>query len=497
MKQRGCSAALGLAVCLCVWMAQGQTLINLQTQARQADFSAYTLTKPFRMGLDLPATCALGEVFFKNNATAGANLHVCSGTNSWTPVGAVQSVFGRSGGIVPQAGDYTFAQIAGTLAASQIASGEKQGSGTKLQMFGGGSAAGGDCAKFDANGNIVSAGGPCGVALGSSTYLVSFNGAASVTVPGTTHQLATKNLTTACYDSGLPPQGVDGFQRSVNGTSFDVTVTFPVAFNGYCVISAGGGGSSGQSSSGGSGDVSSVETSSTDGQMAAFSGTTGKQIKRLTSSGLVKLTSGVASVITGTATDCVHVDGSSGACSNADLSSAETSSTDGQMTLFNGTTGKQIKKFTSSGVVKVSGGVASVIAGNSSDCIRVDGTSGGCGGLTIATSSGLAGDGSAANPLSLDAATVPTYLTGTVSLAGWGSISAASCQEKSLTLAGAAAGDAVIPGWPDLPVGLSGTMRVAPAGGLVVISLCNATASALAVTDGLTFRATLIRGFGN
>ncbi|MDR1113335.1 MAG: hypothetical protein LBL18_06225 [Bacteroidales bacterium] len=49
-----------------------------------------------------------------------------------------------------------------------------------------------------------------------------------------------------------------------------------------------------------SGAVTSIETSATDGQLALFNGTGGKQIKKSTLSGLVKLTSGVPSAATGT-----------------------------------------------------------------------------------------------------------------------------------------------------------------------------------------------------
>ena len=54
------------------------------------------------------------------------------------------------------------AGIGGSLSASQIAAASKQGNGSKLQTFGGGTANANDCARFDASGNIVSAGAACG-----------------------------------------------------------------------------------------------------------------------------------------------------------------------------------------------------------------------------------------------------------------------------------------------------------------------------------------------
>lgn len=64
--------------------------------------------------------------------------------------------------------NFTLSGIGGSLNVSQIASGDKQGNGSKVQMFGTGTPATNDCAKFDANGNIVSAGAACGSGGSSS-----------------------------------------------------------------------------------------------------------------------------------------------------------------------------------------------------------------------------------------------------------------------------------------------------------------------------------------
>jgi len=64
----------------------------------------------------------------------------------------------------------------------------------------------------------------------------------------------------------------------------------------------------------------------------------------------------------------------------------------------------------------------------------------------------------------------------------------------TLALPGAAAGDAVIPGWPSgLEPGLIGNMRVNAAGSIAV-RLCNFLGSALNPASA-SFRATIIRGF--
>jgi hypothetical protein len=43
-------------------------------------------TRPFKTGTILPANCLLGEVFFKSDATPGANLYLCVASNSWLQV---------------------------------------------------------------------------------------------------------------------------------------------------------------------------------------------------------------------------------------------------------------------------------------------------------------------------------------------------------------------------------------------------------------------------
>jgi len=62
----------------CGWHLNGQTSIDLTRQGRLSS------------GTSLPAQCAVGQVFFKSNAPAGANLYTCVAQNSWTAVGLSQ-----------------------------------------------------------------------------------------------------------------------------------------------------------------------------------------------------------------------------------------------------------------------------------------------------------------------------------------------------------------------------------------------------------------------
>lgn len=56
------------------------------------------------------------------------------------------------------------------------------------------------------------------------------------------------------------------------------------------------------------------------------------------------------------------------------------SSVDGEVAVFNQTTGKALKRATQTGVARLIAGVLYTVGGNPEDCVRVDGTSGACGG---------------------------------------------------------------------------------------------------------------------
>lgn len=65
-------------------IASGQTQVDLRTQTKSADFSGFNSTKPLTTGTSLPATCAIGQMFFLSSAPAGQNVYGCTTTNNWT-----------------------------------------------------------------------------------------------------------------------------------------------------------------------------------------------------------------------------------------------------------------------------------------------------------------------------------------------------------------------------------------------------------------------------
>ena len=96
--------------------------------------------------------------------------------------------------------------------------------------------------------------------------------------------------------------------------------------------------------------------------------------------------------------------------------------------------------------------------------------------------------------IAVDAAVVPTYLTGTAAL-DFPSIPAGACSaDLTFALPGANVGDGVVPGWPGgLEAGLSGLMRVS-APGIVAVRLC-AGSSAAVDPASANFTATIVRGY--
>lgn len=76
-----------------------QTQIDLKTQTRRVDFSAATTTKPMKSGIALPTTCETGEVFYKTNAVAGANIYGCVSTNMWSTQ-SVPAPQGQTGAVL-------------------------------------------------------------------------------------------------------------------------------------------------------------------------------------------------------------------------------------------------------------------------------------------------------------------------------------------------------------------------------------------------------------
>ncbi len=65
-------------VVLMVWIAAGQTQIDLNTQAKNV---------PIKAGASLPTACTVGQIFFLTSASTGTNLYGCTAVNTWSAQG--------------------------------------------------------------------------------------------------------------------------------------------------------------------------------------------------------------------------------------------------------------------------------------------------------------------------------------------------------------------------------------------------------------------------
>ncbi len=426
----------------------------------------------------------------------------------WAPqsvAGGVASVFGRTGSVTAQFGDYTASQVihaADVSAANTFAAGMRQ---TFTPAAGGAgiNVAPGSLPTFpqagdlavdsgDSN-NIKVYSGSSWVRLGGSSapgsYTAAFTAATSVSVPGTTHGLGTSNLLVQCYDNASPSNYVEPSQISINPTAFDVTIAFATAESGRCVLAGGVGGGSGGSGSGGGagmasqlGDLAATLTNSTTLAIGAnCSAATpcnvrfGAQTYSLTSSATATLTGGSGIAY-------VYVD-PSGTLTVGSVMSITCSTACSAVPGVSSFPLNSIPIYTwtaSSGAWDATGGV------DRRGFLSVSPVQGGSGIATVAT----AGQ----TTISIDSAVVPTFLTASATL-DFPSIAAGTCSaDMTISLPGANAGDAVASGWPAaMESGLNGTMRISAAG-VVSVRLC-ADATGAVNPAAATFTATVVRSF--
>jgi hypothetical protein len=78
------AALTALLVCL---SGLSQTQIDLTTQTKRVDFTSAVSTKPVKTGTVLPPICVVGDLYFKSDAPAGANLYACVAANTWAAQG--------------------------------------------------------------------------------------------------------------------------------------------------------------------------------------------------------------------------------------------------------------------------------------------------------------------------------------------------------------------------------------------------------------------------
>ena len=71
-------------------------------------------------------------------------------------------------------------------------------------------------------------------------YGQGFTNQTSITLLGTSHNLNNRNLIVSCYDTASPANAIQPASWTVNGSTFDVIVTFATSQSGYCVVNGSG-----------------------------------------------------------------------------------------------------------------------------------------------------------------------------------------------------------------------------------------------------------------
>ena len=181
-------------------MSLAQTKISLKAQAKDVDFSTAEATKPAKTGVSLPATCEVGELFFKTDSAPGENIYGCTAQNTWT-LQAEQSGASlitdsvgtdelNDGADTPVTGQYVkvssdaskveystpasselsdssnLVRKTDNIAALADVSGKNGTSGTVATVDG--ATFDGHCAHWDASGNLADTGAACGSGGGTA-----------------------------------------------------------------------------------------------------------------------------------------------------------------------------------------------------------------------------------------------------------------------------------------------------------------------------------------
>lgn len=407
-----------------------------------------------RQWICLAAALCLGGVSGEAQTVVGVGQ---GGTGASTPAGARQKL-----GAAAESHTHALTDLNGVTG--------KSGPGSVLLTFGGGQAPEASCAMFDAAGNLVSTGAGCGGTGGGTTFVLNFTNAQTVTL---NHNLGTKNIVMACYDTQDRMVGVHGARVP---TLNQAEVTFAQPQSGRCVVQGAGGV-----------EVTGAVTSvfGRQGVVAAQSGDYSFGLI----AGIAGLAQGGTNQTAWTPGRCVQVaaDGT-----RLESAGAACGAGSGETTVAaNSGGGAQVLKPATNVTARTLVGGTNITVTEQADTITIAAS----GGAVLNTSTGLLGDGSGGDPLRVNPAVVPTFLTGSATLNDWGTVGAAACAEQTFALAGAMTMDAVIPRWPAaLPAGLSGLMRVS---GLdtVAVRLCNATGTGVAVANGFQFGATILRSF--
>jgi hypothetical protein len=438
------------------------TLVDLRSQTKGVDFSKASATKPFKTGTALPATCTVGDSFFKTDAASGQNLYGCTAVNTWTV---------ESGGGLPALtgnADHLLGTD-GSLASWVALGGDLSGAPQTILVNG-------------LQGRHVAATTPTdGQVLRWNSSAVNWEPGTVVSSSGTSTSNTGGDLTGLVSNatvtrmqnkpvSSLTPS--DGQVLTWNSSSGQWQPQAPAAGTGS------GSGSSGTAISSALSVTYSSANTITIGAGCSLSAPCnvrfGNNVLGVTNSYTVTWQSGSGTVfiyVSNTGAVTVGTTLTVTCSTGCQVASGTSSFPVNSIPLFTWSAvpggwdpagGHDLRAYLSSKILSAGTGVILVESGQQST-------------------------------VGVDTTLIPTYTTGSGNLA-FGSIAATACSaDIALSVPGAVTGDAVAPGWPSsLPAGVIGMMRVTAANA-VSVRLCNLGSTASTVASA-SFRATVVRG---
>lgn len=411
--------------------------------------------------------------------------------------GPVSSVFGRTGGVMSQTGDYNFGQILGTVGAAQLpgAGGDLVGTLMGATVTGIQSRAVANTAPTSGQALVWNSGAAVwqpGTVSGSGAVSSVFGRTGVVTAQ--TGDYGFGQLTGTVAPGQLPAAGGD-----LGGTLTTATVKAiqgePVSStlpgNGQALVwNAGAGvwqpstisGGGGATMAAQLGDLATVRTSSTILTMGAGCTSSspcnvrfGYQVYSITNSATATISgsgNGTAYVyVTGAGTLTVGHNLTVACSAGCTQQSGVTSFPPNVLPIYSWT---------------ATNGTWDSTGGRDQRAFLGAKTLAGGQGIVITEAPGQ-------STLAVDNGVIPTYLMNTATL-NFPAIATGACAvDQSITVSGANTGDAVAPGWPVLPAGIFGLMAVS-AVNTVSVRLCNLSGASVTPPSN-TYRATIVRNY--
>ena len=435
------------------------TQVNLKSQAKGVDFTNAASTKPFKTGTALPTTCAIGDTYFKSDATAGQNLFSCTAINTWTleSGGGLPSFSGNADRLLGTNGSTaSWIALAGDLSGPP---GSLQVKGLRGNAVSSTMPTDGQVLRWNSTtsswepaavaasgGTISTTGGDIYGPLSSVTVTRLQNRSVSALSPADGQVLTWSQA--AGQWQPLSPTG-SGSGTTTQSASLSV---LGVTYTSANTLSIGSGCSIANPCNVRFGNnVISITTSST----VTWQSGAGTAFIYVTSNGTVTVGSGLSLTCS---SSCI----AASSVSSFPVNTIPIYTWNAVLNGWDAAGGHDARAYLSNKLISAGTGVIIVESGQQST-------------------------------IGVDTTLIPTYTNGTASLT-FGSVAANSCgSDLTVSIPGAAVGDSVAPGWPAaLPGSILGNMWVTAAN-VVSVRLCN-IGSAAATVAASTYRATIVRG---